>query len=160
MTQCLLQNHSPSRAQAVCLRERCRCAWGLGLMGIHDLRRALVIKISKVLQYVVTILCHFLPKYGRHHDNMYLIRLLSVRLINADSRRESSTGTGAPEGWHSNETHTDGCTDIRAHFLEEFNLEQRECFVSPVASLSEAHPYPGSLFLKFMGQFYSTAIPA
>ena len=44
--------------------------------------------------------------------------------------------------------------------LEEFNLEQKECFVSPVASLSEAHPYPSSLFLKFMGQFYSTAIPA
>ena len=44
--------------------------------------------------------------------------------------------------------------------LEEFNLEQRERFVSPVASFSEAHPYPASLFLKFTGQVYSTAIPA
>lgn len=54
--------------------------------------------------------------------------------------------------------------------LEEFNLEQRERFVSPVASFSEAHPYLGSLFLfffffgslflKFTSQFYSTVIPA
>lgn len=44
--------------------------------------------------------------------------------------------------------------------LEEFNLEQRERFVSPVASFSEAHPYLGSLFLNFTGQFYSTVIPA
>ena len=44
--------------------------------------------------------------------------------------------------------------------LEEFNFEQRECFVSPVASFSEARSYLSSLFLKFTGQFYSTVIPA
>ena len=39
------------------------------------------------------------------------------RLINADSRRESFRYGERSKGWHSNKTHADGCTDIRAHFF-------------------------------------------
>ena len=39
------------------------------------------------------------------------------RLINADSRQESFRYGERSEGWHSNKTHADGCTDICAHFF-------------------------------------------
>ena len=82
------------------------------------------------------------------------------RLINADSRRSPSGMGNVPRAGIPMRLMQMAVLTSVPISLGEFNLEQRERFVSPVASFSEAHPYLSSLFLKFTGQFYSTVIPA